>query len=84
VYDRIVVVALTYRSETGVSPGSASPALFAHPRLLNLPSNLSSAYITARVQDMSPGLPAFRVLLTDGTVSTLLSGLCVCELFVVM
>ncbi|XP_052783368.1 uncharacterized protein LOC128219583 [Mya arenaria] len=63
---RIVSVPISYRSESGVS-GAATPALFAHPDLMNLPSNLPGHLVAAHVRERHPGLTDFRVLLTDGT-----------------
>ncbi|KAL4220399.1 hypothetical protein ACF0H5_020802 [Mactra antiquata] len=63
---RIVAIPISYRCETDIS-GADNPFLFAHPSLLNLPSNLSGVHIYSYIQHVKPHLTNFRILLTDGT-----------------
>ena len=67
---RIVAIPLAYRCEQGEPGVTDGPYLFAHPTILNLPSNLIGQHIYSCIQRLKPGLSEFRVLLTDGTVST--------------
>lgn len=62
---RIVSIPITFRYETD-SCGRPNLNLFAHPFIMNLPSNLTGEYIYSRVRDIMPVPNDFRVVLTDG------------------
>ena len=64
---RIVAVPITFRYETDTL-GRLNPSLFAHPNILNLPSNLSGEYIYSHVKDVMPVPGDFKVVMTDGQV----------------
>ena len=63
-----MAVPITFRYETD-SLGRPNPALFAHPSVMNLPSNLTGDYIYARVKDIMPVQVDFKVVMTDGQVN---------------
>ncbi|XP_060563372.1 LOW QUALITY PROTEIN: uncharacterized protein LOC132722815 [Ruditapes philippinarum] len=63
---RIVAIPISYRCEKDIS-GTDNPYLFAHPSLLNLPSNLTGQHIYTCIQTIRPDMNNFKILLTDGT-----------------
>ncbi|XP_045201160.2 uncharacterized protein LOC123554858 [Mercenaria mercenaria] len=63
---RIVAIPISYRCEKDIS-GANNPYLFAHPSLLNLPSNLTGQHIYTCIRSVIPDLQDFKILLTDGT-----------------
>ena len=58
---------VTFRYETD-SFGRPNRGLFAHPSILNLPSNLTGEYIYGRLKEMMPVAGDFKVIMTDGQV----------------
>ena len=59
---------VTFRYETD-SFGRPNQGLFAHPSIMNLPSNLTGEYIYGRIKDMMPVAGDFKVIMTDGQVN---------------